>query len=700
MTVSKEHENSVIWMSGSYSVKDLLLKRAIIREGLSKLTETTIEIQSKNKAIDLNKLVGQTMCVHMETAEKAERVFTGTCISIENTGFREGYGQYVAEVRPWFWLLTRTQECRIFQEMSTIDIIKKIFSDRSFSDVEYKTSGSYEKRTYCVQYRESDFDFISRLMEEEGLYYFFKNDIDSTAVETLVICDSISAHSAVPEQATIEYQPRDDSDRRREDHISEIALESTLTRGKVTLNDYDFTAPNADREAASQIPKGTHKFNKFEVYDYPGKYRQNMNLGKIQAEVRMEAEAVRNIQWRGASSVRTLRAGHTFTLEEHPDDRANQEYLTTECTHYLKVDTDFTDSDLRHDIKPQNMEFPEEMEGDAYAAVFRAIPKAEQFRAPLNTPWPAIPGLQTATVVGKSGEEIWTDEYGRIKVQFHWDREGKKDEKSSCWVRVVTPWSGKSWGFVAVPRIGQEVVIQFEEGDPDRPICTGMLYKEDRKPAYDLPANATQLGLRTDSSKDENDAKAYNELMFEDKKGNELMRVQAQKDHQMLIKNKSVVTIGQPEMQSEDHDQDGCLSMTVKKHVTETIQEGNHHETIKKGDNIFKIETGSQEIEIKTDKTQTIKGKHTKTITGNDSTTVKQGNMTVKVSMGKIEMEAMQSITFKVGGSTIKMDPASITIKSTMVKVEGDAMAEMKSPMTTVKGDGMLTLKGGVTFIN
>ncbi|WP_238705187.1 type VI secretion system tip protein TssI/VgrG [Parasedimentitalea marina] len=430
-----------------------------------------------------------------------------------------------------------------------------------------------------------------------------------------------------------------------------------------------------------------------------GHYRKNTGLGNTQARVRMEAEAIRHKRWRGASSVRGLATGYTFKLKNHPEKEANAEYLVVDCVHYLQVAGDFAEretqrkrpqnsGEMRHDLKAANMDFPEEMKGDAYASTFGAIPKQDQYRAPLTTPWPEISGLHTATVTGPSGEEIWTNEHGQIKVQFHWDREGENDEKSSCFVRVVTPWSGKGWGMVAVPRIDQEVVIQFEEGDPDRPICTGMLYNKDTMPPYTYPDDQTQMGFKTNSSKG---GGGYNEWMFEDKKDAELMRVQAQKDHQMLVKNKSVETVGLDEIDAGAHDEDGCVSRVVKQHVTETLLDGDHY---------FTIETGSQEIEIKTDKTQTIEGKHTKTITGDDATTVKTGNMTVDVSAGKIEMTAAIEILLTVGGSSIKIDNSGVTIKGPMIKVEGTAMVEAKAPMTTVKGDAMLTLKGGLTMIN
>ena len=433
----------------------------------------------------------------------------------------------------------------------------------------------------------------------------------------------------------MEFHARDDADRRRKDHIAEWTREENLTKGKVTLNDFDFLSPTADLKVNNKIEKGSHNHKDYEVYDYPGHYRKNSGLGNTQARVRMEAEAIRHKRWRGASSVRSLGTGYTFKLKNHPEQEANAEYLVVDSVHYLQVAGDFAEREtrrgsgrdggaMRHDLKAKNMDFPEEAKGDAYASTFGAIPKQDQYRAPLTTSWPEISGLHTATVTGPSGEEIWTNEHGQIKVQFHWDREGKDDEKSSCFVRVVTPWSGKGWGMVAVPRIGQEVVIQFEEGDPDRPICTGMLYNKDTMPPYTYPEDQTQMGFKTNTSKG---GGGYNEWMFDDKKDSEMMRVQAQKDHQMLVKNKSVETIGLDEVDAGAHDEDGSLSRVVKQHVTETLLEGDHY---------FTIETGSQEIENKTDKTQTIAGKHTQTITGNDATQVQTCNTTVECSAATI----------------------------------------------------------------
>ncbi len=677
MAVSKPHKDSLVWMSGSYDAKDLLLKRAVVKEAMSTLTETTIEFTSKNKAVKLEDLVGKTMTVHVKTAKDNERKFIGTCVSAEYMGISDGYSHFVAEVRPWPWFLTRTQDCRIFQDMDAVEIIKKIFADLGFSDFTDKLTETREKRVYCVQYRETDFDFISRLMEEEGIYYFFDHE---GSTEKMVLSDGISAHKPVPEESALLFMYRDTTDRRRLDHVAEWSGQENVTRGKVTLNDFDFLSPSADLKVSNAIKKGKHSHGTYEIYDYPGHYRKLTSLGTTLARIRMEAEAIQHRMWRGAGSVRTLATGYTFTLKEHPSTSSSEEFLVTDATHYIQLEGDYDKMEQRQDIHHQGLPFPDN--DDMYSCVFGACPKKEQFRAPLITPWPEIAGLHTATVVGKSGEEIWTDEHGRIKVQFHWDREGKDDENSSCWVRVVTPWSGKNWGMIAIPRMGQEVVIQFEEGDPDRPICTGMLYNKETMPPYALPENQTQSGVKTNSSKG---GGGFNELMFEDKKDKELVRFQAEKDYQQIVKNNADITIG-----VEKNDK-GDLTQTVKNNVTETINDGDH---------TFTIETGSQVIAIKTDKTQTIEGKHTKTITGNDATTVKTGNMTVDVSSGKITMTAAIEIKLVVGGSSIKIDNSGVTIKGPMINITGDAMAEMKSPLTTVKADGILTLKGGLTLIN
>lgn len=736
MTVSKPHDDAIAWMSGDYKASDLQFRKAIIREGMSRLTEMTVSFQSKTKDLDLTQFIGQKLAVHLTTASKGVRDFGGICVSVENLGLRAGVRQYVAEVRPWFFFLTRTTDCRVFQNLTTQKIIEQILGEYGFTDYSFKLSDSYDERQYCVQYRETDFAFISRLLEQEGIYYFFDTKSGSEVPDQLTFCDSKSSHNPVPELAKVPFMARTNVDKRRDEHITEWAAARNFTSGMVTINDYDLFKPATSMETSEEA--GSRKFSRdnLELYDYPGRFRgegtkpaddpitKESDRAMRRARVRLDAETVRHKTWRGASSVRAMGVGHSFSLTDHPDAEAKKDYLVIGATHYVQSDMDVADDPTEYDLKALNLEIPEGIANYAYAATIEAIDLAESFRAPLTTPWPVIGGLQTALVVGPSGEEIHTDDYGRIRVQFHWDREGKKDETSSCWVRVASPWAGKNWGFAAVPRIGQEVIIQFEEGDPSRPICVGMLYNENNPTFYSKKETSSQVGIRSDSTKGVNDAQAFNEMMFEDKAGSELLRMQAQKNHQFLTKNISRIGVGLKDADtlkdySFKNSEDGSLLQVIKTNKEEEVQEGDAFFFVTKGSQEktihkdFKttVETGDTFLDVVKGKLlETIKDNHETTVetgnqtitveTGNQTTKVDKGNISVTASMGKIEIEAKQKIVLKVGKSTITLDMMGVTIDAPMVDVKAKGMATVDSKMTTVKGAAMLTLKGGVTMIN
>ncbi|MEM9343574.1 MAG: type VI secretion system tip protein TssI/VgrG [Pseudomonadota bacterium] len=673
------------WRHDSTPDKRLMVKSAIITEEISELTEISVEFFCRNKSIGLEEMVGEAFTLWLKTSEEEtigseeevtftdeDRKFIGKATLAEFLGLSEGYAHFRIIIRPWFWFLTRTNDCRIYQEMKTQQIVEDIFSENGFSDYEFKLSESYEERVYCVQFRESDYAFISRLLEEEGICFFF--DYSGT-VEKLILTDNEGGFSAIKGESELAFSYREEDYRRRDDHIFEWTSGERVTRGVMSLDDYDFENSTADLFVTQSIEKGEHGHKSYEIYDTPGRYRQD-SLGETRARVRMEAEAIRHRVSQGAGNARTVAAGYTFSLKEHEREQNNIEYLITKAVHKLQVETDYEDADTNTDDSRigTRHEFDEDNK-DTYRCEFGVVPKAEPYRPPLKTPWPEIPGLQTAEVVGPDGEEIYTDEYGRIKVQFHWDRLGEKDDASSCWVRTVMPWTGKNWGSIFIPRIGMEVVIQFEDGDPDRPICTGMLYNNTNMPPYDLPDNKTQSGIKTDSSKGSD---GFNELMFEDLKGEELVRFQAEKDYEGIIKNNSTVTIG---VEKEDA---GDLTETIQNNVTRNIV---------KGDHTFTIETGSEVKSIKTDKTETIE-------TGDHATTVRMGDLTVDVSLGKIHMTAMQEILLTVGASSIKIDQMGVTIKGMMITSQATIMSETKAPITQVKGDAVLIAKGGITLIN
>lgn len=702
-------------LSGDAVMADLLVRAARIDDGLSQLALTTIDFLAKDLKLDLATILGKQMNLELLAADDALRKFMGVCVSVEYLGAYEGYGLYQAEVRPFAWFLTRNRDNKVFQGKTTPEIIQAVLGERGFSSrLKLRLSGTYAARDYCIQYRESDFDFLSRLMEEEGIYYYFTPE---GATELMVLTDSIGGHDPCS-PAMIEFRHDEPGKRGGLDHFYQWSAATLATTGKVTLRDYDFEAPSPAPQGTKEIRKGTQKAAELEHYDYQGHFRKAGPGGDV-SRVRIEAEAVRHKTWTGSCNVRTLATGQTFKLKDHVRaDRDGTEYLVTGSTALLQEAEDQVPVRITQ-LPPTALDHAS-VEKDICRMMVRAVPKDEQFRAPQITPWPQIAGVQTALVVGPAGEEIHTDAYGRVRVQFHWDRVGEKNDKSSVWVRTMQPWTGKGWGMIAIPRVGQEVVVQFEDGNPDRPLVVGMLYNKDTMPPYALPANMTQSGVRTRSTKQAAETN-FNELMFEDKKGAELVRLQSERDYVEIIKNDATITVG---LETKDK---GDMALTVHRNLSETVKTGNH---------TFRVETGNQDIFIKTDKTEKIEGKSDLTVKGNVTETVEEGNVTrtvktgnvtetvetgnvtrevkvgnvtervtagnikVEVTAGKIAMTAGQEITLTVGASSIKIDNSGVTIKGPMIQMEGTAMVKAKAPLVMVNADASLILKGGVTMIN
>ncbi|MDO9526364.1 MAG: type VI secretion system tip protein TssI/VgrG [Gemmobacter sp.] len=677
-------------LGGELADLGLQLRCAIVEEALSTLTLTRIEVLHRDRALPLAKLVGRSADILLPH-DSGIRKFLGVCVSAEYLGIYRGHGRYLLEVRPRLWFLTRARDCRVYQDKTTPDVVQDILGTYGFSaHLEKRLSQTFEARDYCLQYRETDFAFLSRLMEEEGIYYFFDHVGDT---EKLVLADAVSAHKTVAGKAVIEFVEGLNVAGSEKDHIYDIAAIEQVTTGKVSLDDYNFETPGQDLISARAMERGTHNFAKYEAYDYPGHYRKSA-LGETRARVQMEAEALRYQTWRAAGNMRWLGTGNTFGVTGHPHTQDETQFMVTAATHYIQTDPQEADPGDGKGLRMPDGDH------EAYHCMFRFIPAKTQYRAELSTPWPEIAGVQTAVVVGPKGEEIHTDKYGRVRIQFHWGRLGKLNEKSSVFVRTMMPWTGKSWGMVAIPRIGQEVVVQFEEGNPDRPIIVGMLYNADNMPPWKLPDNMTQSGVKTNSSKG---GGGYNELMLEDKKGAELVRFQAEKDYVQTVKNDATITVG---LEKKDK---GDMSLTVHRHLTETLKTGDH---------TFMVEDGNQTIGIKKNKTEKIEGNAALTVTGNVTETVEKGNVShtvakgnedlllkmgdfsLETKLGSVKITAMKDITLTVGKNSIVINQMGVTVTGMMVTVEAKAMLEAKSPMTQVKGDGMLILKGGLTMIN
>jgi len=470
--------------------------------------------------------------VEMRLADGGTRYFDGIVKQFSQGGRDENFVNFRAEIVPSVWLLTKTVRSRIFQHLSTPDILKKVLQG---FDVSYKLLANYHQRDYCVQYRESDFDFASRLMEEEGIHYHFKH---ANGSHQMVLSDATSQNPAVPGASTIVYEEAA-GELRNEMRVTAWEKTQELRSGAVTLWDHCFELPGNHLEGTARtvdsvtVGKVAHKLNvggnsNLELYDFPGGYAerfdsvsssggtqpddlQNMFTDRTRVvRIRMEEEETAGLAIAGTSDCGNFSAGHKFTLQRHFD--ADGKYLITGVTH------DARNSHYRSD------------EGDAfhYENRFSCVPDALRFRPARLTEKPEISGLQTATVVGPSGEEIFVDKYGRIKVQFHWDREGNKDANSSCWLRVAQLWAGKQWGAFFWPRIGHEVVVIFEEGDPDQPLVVGSVYNADNMPVFALPANKKIAGIKS-ATVDGSPGQDYNAILFYDEQDKEHLAIHSER---------------------------------------------------------------------------------------------------------------------------------------------------------------------------
>jgi type VI secretion system secreted protein VgrG len=571
----------------------LLFERMMGREGLGQLFEYEVDLLSKSSDIKVADVLGKTMTVNvrMLNEEQEPRIFNGIVTRFAQSGSEGDMTRYRATLRPWLWLLTRTTNCRTFQHGKTVvDIVQQVFRDAGFSDFDAGrlTAGNYRKWEFLVQYRETDFNFVSRILEQEGIYYYFTHSADK---HMLVLADSHGSHDATPGYESVPFIPPDPSSTgRRRDHVDTWVFSQQVVPGKMFLDDYNFESPRGDRKSPMSSPReGAHA--NFEIYDYPGEF-EDRDEGMVQSRLRLEGRQVEFETFDATGDARGLITGGLFTLTGHPRADQEKEYLITSATYALA--TNPYGSGGSGDVGPE------------YRCSFTAIDSQVPFRVPHATPKPVVQGPQTAIVVGQKGEEIWTDKYGRVKVQFHWDRYGASDENSSCWVRVAQVWAGSKWGAMHIPRIGQEVIVDFLEGDPDRPIVTGRVYNADNMPPYDLPANQTQSGIKSRSSKGGGPSN-FNEIRFEDKKGSEELFVQAEKDHNITVKNNQSLSVGASRSKSVGADETVSVGTTR----TETV---GTDESITIGAN--------QTISVGANQSLTVAANRDKTVGANETVTI------------------------------------------------------------------------------
>ncbi len=709
-------QNRILRINTPLGKDALLLQGFSGQEAISSLFQFHLDLVAENRqVIAFDQLLGQKVSVALSLPEGA-RYFSGILNRFSQGSRDFRFTHYRAEMVPQFWLLTRRVQSRIFQHLSVPDILKRVLDGL---DVSFEIQGQFEPRDYCVQYRESDFQFASRLMEEEGIYYFFKHAEDG---HKLVIANTPQSHLDL---SKIPYEELAGGTR-YEERIHRWEKVQDLRSGKYTLWDHCFELPakhlEAEKTVIDSVSAGTvaHKLkvggnDKLEIYDYPGAYAQRFDgvdagggdsasdLQKIFEDnqrtvgIRMQQETVPALVINGASNCRQLVSGYKFTLTNHFN--ANGVYVITSLSHVAQEGVGTGAGSA---------------EGDShYSNVFTCIPFALPFRPLRSTPRPFVHGSHTATVVGPAGDEIFTDKYSRVKVQFHWDRQGKNDADSSCWCRVGTPWAGGNWGMIHIPRIGQEVIVDFLEGDPDQPIIVGSVYNAEQMPPYKLPDHKTQSGVKSRSSL-KGGASNFNELRFEDLKSKELIYFHAEKDKLEEVENDSHELVGHDrhmhvcnkqyeliDKEKHGHVKEKYFSLVDQERHSHIVQnslllvEGAKHEHVKSAD--YQLVEGDQHKHVKGNDYQLvdgnlhahIKGDHAEKSDGNLGITVGQNSnekvgqnyavdsgMEIHLKAGmKVIIEAGLQISLKGPGGFIDIGPAGVSIQGTMVLINSGGAA-------------------------
>jgi type VI secretion system secreted protein VgrG len=630
-------ENRYLYVESKLGRNELLLESFTGSEGISQLFSYQLELLSENKRIKFEDILGQEISFGVQGAEdrKRSRFIHGIVTAFSQLPDSSRLSRYRAIVSPKLWILTQKQNCRIFQNLSIPDILSEVLAGL---DVVWELQGSFKQYDYCVQYRETDFNFLSRLMEEAGIFYFFRFMKDA---HKLVISDNKSSHHDMPGHASLIYEEVAGGVR-EESRICSWTKTQSLSPGKFSMQDYSFETPQTDLLASQDIlptamvGKINHKLrvggnDQFEVYDYPGRYDKK-GSGKDITKHAMEQIEMSQFVIQGESNVFHLTPGFRFTLTNHPN--AEGSYILTSVTHSAAEAGFHSSADLGK---------------NQYANSFCAIPYSLQFRSPQTAVKPHVWGCQTAVVVGPSSEEIYTDKYGRVKVQFHWDRDGHNNESSSCWIRVASHWAGHHWGAIHLPRIGHEVVVDFLEGDPDRPIIVGSVYNADNMPPYDLPDNKTQSGIKSDSSPR---YEGYNQIRFEDMKDREEILMHAQRDMNTTVEHNETWTVRNDEKIDVSNDRTTRIgnddTATVENNVKLTVWKDRTTEIM-----------GSDSEAVLKDSTVKIMGSESRTILSSRDTTIAATD----------SLKVAGNITITASGVTITAP--TITLNAAMVKVTG-----------------------------
>ena len=692
--IRSKSEADYTFKVGSYSGNKLRVVSFFGSEGISEMFRYNIDLASLDGEVDFDAVIGQPALLTIHGL-KGKRYVHGIVSLFEQTGKEGKWTRYRAEVVPAIWILSRHYTCRIFQTQTIPDIIKKVLTDAGISSDQFRFSlkKTYKPRDYCVQYRESDLSFISRLMEQYGIFYLFEHAEDK---DIMVIGNDPVVHVPIQDPATVIYHAPGTTGVSDQEHIFEYRFNREIRSGAVMLKDFDFKKPRLNLGAEEKI----NGDGKLEVYDYPGEY-EAPDLGKDLAKVRLEEIQSTQKVGSGQSDCRRFIPGYRFTLDKFSRTELNREYLLIQLTHSgnqpqsLGAEGGGSSSDVMYENR------------------FTCIPSDVSFRPLRLTPRPMIAGPQTAVVVGPKGEEIYTDEYGRVKVQFHWDRDGKQDEKSSCWIRAAQIWAGTGWGAMFIPRIGQEVIVEFLEGDPDQPIITGRVYNGDNMPPYTLPAEKTKSTMKSNSSKG---GGGSNEFRFEDAKDSEEIYLHGQKDWTIVIENDKNQKVGKDETLEVGENRDKKVGKDQSEDIgdNKTITVGKNH-TEKIGENanidIGKDETISigknQSISINDNMTLTVGKNLTESISDNADYSIGKDcifnigkNLTMKIGeKGTVEVNKDLGVNVGKKLNIQAADQINILSDKEIVLKTGSASISMKKNGDIVINGKKISIKASSDLV-
>lgn len=694
MPSTQSHRQIAVAVEG-LADDSLLCRSMTIREQLGTPFEIRMRLLSEDTAIGLDAVLGKGVTIRAQKqGSDTPRYFSGLIVGWSSRGRSRRYAAYEALVVPALWLLSRRASCRIFQHQTVVEIVKAVCAGvESISVDDSALERTYSPYEFKVQYRETDLAFVSRLLEHEGIYYFFRHEQGS---HKMVLCDSASAHHPAPGFESVKYHDPTPA-AVDQGYITEWATDAIVQSGSYAHTDYDPLNPKTDLLSRVRA-SASGDWTKLEVYDYPGGHA-DAGDGELLARIRLEEIRAGHEQSNGLTDSRGITVGCTFALAEHPRADFDAEYLVVSST--ITVESDAFESEGPYDPAQEKI---------VWSCDFRALSSQVQFRPARATPRPRIAGPQTAFVVGKSGEEVDVDAEGRVRVMFHWDLGAPADDTCSLPVRVAEAWAGRKWGSVFIPRVGQEVVVEFLEGDPDRPLITGRLYNSANKPPYDLPANKTISAIKSSSSKG---GSGFNEIRFEDKKDSEQVFLHAQKNMDTRVTNDAFETIGHDRHLTVANDQVELVKNDRHEAVTrDHVEEiGRDRHVAVKGKEAVKV-TGTKSLTVEDDVIEVFKKNHSEQVTkdlyvkaenivieATTNVTIKVGQSFIAIeaggikigTTGEIVLDASANITQKAGASVAVEANASATVKgSAGVTIESPAVVEAKGSM--VKAGAMLSV--------